>query len=432
MAQPGDGLTEEERGHKIVIDGIKAIYRNVVRPIEEATKFENFTSNTMTDDEFDAAPMLLLVGPYSVGKTSFIRYILGREFPGQRVGPEPTTDRFMAVMYGENDKTIPGNALTVAPGSPFGGLKFFGNNFLTRFEGSIVNAPVLEKLTLVDTPGVLAGEKQRLNRNYDFDQVTRWFAERVDLIILLFDPYKLDISDELASVILILKGNENKVRCVLNKADQIGVQQLMRVYGALMWSLGKVFDTPEVLRVYIGSFWDQPPRNPDTAPLLQSEMEDLLNDLRELPRESAINKVNDLVKRIRLLRAHAYVLHELRDMMPKMMGMAKKQRQLLDPQAMADVFRTVYHKRHLPPGDFPDIRKFVRVATDMNFSEFPRVDGSRLKNGRLMEELDRAVDADIPRLMESLPGMTGAGANKMLKNARDAEASAAADEEGYK
>ena len=57
-------------------------------------------------------------------------------------------------------------------------------------------------------------------------------------------------------------------------------------------SLGKVFDTPEVLRVYIGSFWDQPPRNPDTAPLLQSEMEDLLNDLRELPRESAINKVS--------------------------------------------------------------------------------------------------------------------------------------------
>ena len=29
MAQPGDGLTEEERGHKIVIDGIKAIYRYV-------------------------------------------------------------------------------------------------------------------------------------------------------------------------------------------------------------------------------------------------------------------------------------------------------------------------------------------------------------------------------------------------------------------
>ena len=36
----------------------------------------------------------------------------------------------MAVMHGADDKTVPGNALTVAPGSPFGGLKFQGNNFL--------------------------------------------------------------------------------------------------------------------------------------------------------------------------------------------------------------------------------------------------------------------------------------------------------------
>ena len=33
---------------------------------------------------------------------------------------------------------------------------------------------------------------------------------------------------------------------MLNKSDQIDQQQLMRVYGALMWSLGKVFRSPEV------------------------------------------------------------------------------------------------------------------------------------------------------------------------------------------
>jgi hypothetical protein len=39
------------------------------------------------------------LGQYSVGKTSFIRSLVKQDFPGQRIGPEPTTDRFTAIMH---------------------------------------------------------------------------------------------------------------------------------------------------------------------------------------------------------------------------------------------------------------------------------------------------------------------------------------------
>ena len=66
---------------------------------------------------------------------------------------------------------MPGNALSVAPGSPFAELQRFGNALLGRFVGSMVHSPVLRHLTLVDTPGVLSGKEEQLQRGFDFAQV---------------------------------------------------------------------------------------------------------------------------------------------------------------------------------------------------------------------------------------------------------------------
>lgn len=243
-----------------VLEGLKSIYKQKLLPLEAAYHFHEFHSPQLDDPDFDARPMILLVGQYSTGKTTFIRYLLERDFPGIRIGPEPTTDRFIAVMYGEKEGVIPGNALVVDPKKHFRPLSKFGNSFLNRLQCSQVDSPVLKGISIVDTPGILSGEKQRVDRGYDFTGVLEWFAERVDRIILLFDAHKLDISDEFRRSIEALRGHDDKIRIVLNKADMIDHQQLMRVYGALMWSLGKVLQTPEVARVYIGSFWDQPLR----------------------------------------------------------------------------------------------------------------------------------------------------------------------------
>ena len=63
---------------------------------------------------------------------------------------------------------------------------------------------------------------------------------------------------------------------MLNKADMVNHQQLMRVYGALMWSLGKVLKSPEVPRIYVGSFWNQPLRYEYNRKLFEAEKRDLL------------------------------------------------------------------------------------------------------------------------------------------------------------
>lgn len=82
--------------NSIVQEGLKRVYAEKVRPMEQMYGFDKF-HDLLSGAEFEAKPQVLLIGQYSVGKTTFIRQLLGQDFPGQRIGPEPTTDKFVAV-----------------------------------------------------------------------------------------------------------------------------------------------------------------------------------------------------------------------------------------------------------------------------------------------------------------------------------------------
>ncbi|KAK1378689.1 Dynamin-type G domain-containing protein [Heracleum sosnowskyi] len=148
---------------------------------------------------------------------------------GFYIGPEPTTDQFVVVMCGPDEKNMSGNTVVVRADLPFSGLTTFGGAFLSKFECSQMPHELLEHISFVDSPGVLSGEKQRTERSYDFTGDISWFAAKCDLILLLFDPHKLNISDEFKRVISSLRVHEDKIHVVLNKADQVDTQQLMRM-----------------------------------------------------------------------------------------------------------------------------------------------------------------------------------------------------------
>ncbi|KAK4871564.1 hypothetical protein RN001_015688 [Aquatica leii] len=387
--------SEKEEVYENVVQGLKNIYKNKLLPLELHHQFHDFHSPQLEDSDFDAKPMILLVGQYSTGKTTFIKYLLERDFPGIRIGPEPTTDRFIAVMFDEKEGMIPGNALVVDPKKQFRPLSKFGNAFLNRLQCSMVPSPVLKNISIVDTPGILSGEKQRVDRGYDFTGVLEWFAERVDRIILLFDAHKLDISDEFRRSIEALRGHDDKIRIVLNKADMIDHQQLMRVYGALMWSLGKVLQTPEVARVYIGSFWDQPLRYDVNRRLFEDEEQDLFRDLQSLPRNAALRKLNDLIKRARLAKVHAYIMAELRKDMPSMFGKDSKKKELI--KNLGQVYDKLQRELQISPGDFPDVKKMQEVLQNQDFTKFHPI------KPKLLEIVDRMLSDDISILMAKIP-----------------------------
>ena len=73
---------------------------------------------------------------------------------------------------------------------------------------------------------------------YDYKGVIEWFAARADRIFLFVDAHKLELSGDFQQIVQMIRSYDDKLRIVLNKTDLCTQQELIRIYGALMWFLG--------------------------------------------------------------------------------------------------------------------------------------------------------------------------------------------------
>ena len=83
---------------------------------------------------------------------------------------------------------------------------------------------------------------QDSDRRYEFPQVVRWYAERVDVVLLFFDPDKPGMTGEKLSILTrSLAGMDHKLHLVLNNVDQFRkIHDFTRAHGSLCWNLSKV------------------------------------------------------------------------------------------------------------------------------------------------------------------------------------------------
>jgi len=375
--------------------GLQRVYKKVLQPLEEKTKFNQFLATKYDDMDFESKPIILVVGPYSVGKSTFIKYLIGSDYPDINIGTEPTTDRFIVVMKGPEKKVMQGHALVNHKGLSFRTLHKFGNAFLSKLQASMTpDSSLLEGVCFVDTPGILSGHHTADDRGYDYQAVMAWLAERADRILVLFDAHKLDISDEFSQILNIIKPHSEKMRLIFNKADTVAPKTLLRIYGSLMWGLGKSLRAPEASKIYVGSFWGHPYEVSEWADLFEEDRKQLFDDLRKLPQQSASRKIGELTKRIKMVKAYSLVVTELQEELPTFYGKEKKKTSLI--KDLDQLYIKIQRQRDLPANDFPDVEELKKNLSILPW-EFKKITEKDIKN------IDRLFEVDIPSLVEILP-----------------------------
>lgn len=76
---------------RTVTEGLKSLYRKKLLPLEQYYGFHDFHSLSLEDADFDNKPMVLVVGQYSTGKTTFIKWDTSPDHPTHKKGSSIST-----------------------------------------------------------------------------------------------------------------------------------------------------------------------------------------------------------------------------------------------------------------------------------------------------------------------------------------------------
>jgi tetratricopeptide (TPR) repeat protein len=185
-------------------------------------------------------PMLLVVmGEFNAGKSTFVNALVGENVAA--MGVTPTTATINVLKFGAqriariwtNDgqsKEMSYEEAKVALTK----LSAEETRRIDRVELMVPN-PALEKVHLVDTPGLNSLLPEH-------EEVTRRFVEKADAVIWLFDVSQAGKSTE-KRILELVKGHKAKTLGVVNKIDRAQEFEREEVFRFLRESLGEYFES---------------------------------------------------------------------------------------------------------------------------------------------------------------------------------------------
>jgi GTP-binding protein EngB required for normal cell division len=195
--------------------------------------------------------LMVLVGPFSSGKSSILNALLGEE-AFLKVGPVPTTDRIHILRWGEQAQHM-GTA---------GGVD-------TVFYPS----PLLRKVSLVDTPGLESIFKEH-------EATTREFLHRADVVLLVMLATQAMTQRNL-DYLKTFKEYGKKVIMVISQADLLSPEERATVLQYVKdQSKDKLGFEPEIWML-------------SAKQALEAREGGVLNE--ELWKQSGLNKIEDYI-----------------------------------------------------------------------------------------------------------------------------------------
>ncbi|XP_052447137.1 sarcalumenin-like isoform X1 [Carassius gibelio] len=387
---------------------LQHVYNTAIKPMDKAYKYNELRQHEVSDAEITSKPMVLFLGPWSVGKSSMINYLLGLDDTSQQLytGAEPTTSEYTVLMHGEKFRTIEGIVMAADSSRSFSPLERFGQGFLEKLVGIEMPHKLLERVTFVDTPGIIENRKQQ-ERGYPYSEVCQWFIDRADLIFLVFDPTKLDVGLELEMLFRQMKGRESQIRIILNKADSLTTQDLMRVYGALFWSMAPLINVTEPPRVYVSSFWPQDYAPDTNRDLFKREEISLLEDLNQVIENQLENKIAFIRQHGIRVRIHALLVDRYLQTYYEKLGWFSDPHEVFndivsDPDKFY-IFKSILAKTNVSKFDLPEpeaYRDFFGVNPPSGFKLLSSYCG--WSGGCLLEKIEKAITDELPALLSSL------------------------------
>ena len=250
-------------------------------------------------------PLVLVIGNYSSGKSTFINELIGKEI--QRTGQAPTDDSFTIITSpeeGEEEGLVPGSTVISMEELPFGRLRRFGEGLISHLWLKRVRSPFLEELAIVDTPGMLDSVTEK-DRGYDYLGVVGELAKCADCILLMFDPHKAGTIKETYEAIrgtLPSATGEDRVLYCLNRIDECeNLADLIRSYGTLCWNLSQMTGRKDMPRIFLTYAPDRGGNPPPGAELWEREREELKEAVARAPRMRVSHMLQHVDKAVREL-----------------------------------------------------------------------------------------------------------------------------------